>query len=121
MFAVRATRILAAMVAQDLSTLFDEIETMLAEAPRGGAAAVARVEQTLTDGYARALALEAERWRLERRLGEVARSVGNGDPATATRELTSLTRRLEDADGDLRRLRERLASLRRYAHAVRTA
>ena len=45
-----------------------QIEDLLtAESPT-----LARVEDTLTEGYARALAIEAERWRLERRIGEVA-------------------------------------------------
>jgi hypothetical protein len=46
-----------------------QIEELLsADAPT-----LARMEDTLTEGYAKALALEAERWRLERRIGEVAR------------------------------------------------
>jgi hypothetical protein len=52
------------------------IEELL-EAPATGASAptLARLEETLTDGYAEALALEAERSRIERRIGEVARTV----------------------------------------------
>ena len=41
-----------------------------------GAPSLDTIETTLTDGYAEALALEAERWRIERRLGEVARDAG---------------------------------------------
>jgi hypothetical protein len=42
-----------------------QIEELLsADAPL-----LARVEDTLTEGYARAPAIEAERWRLERRIG----------------------------------------------------
>ena len=47
--------------------------------PRTGPAPprIDAIESTLTDGYAEALALEAERSRIERRLGEVARDVGD--------------------------------------------
>ena len=48
------------------------------------------LESTLTDGYAQALALEAERWRLERRLSEVAREGGTG----LGDELSSIGQRL---------------------------
>jgi hypothetical protein len=48
--------------------MLEQIEELLtAEAPP-----LARIEETLTEGYARALALEAERWRLERRIAQVA-------------------------------------------------
>lgn len=80
---------------------------------------LARIEETLTVGYARALALEAERWRLERRLGEVAVTVGEG--GTGADELSLLARRMSDADGDLVRLRAALASLRDRASALRSA
>lgn len=42
--------------------MLEQIEELLgAEEPT-----LARMEDTLTEGYAQALALEAERWRLER-------------------------------------------------------
>jgi hypothetical protein len=78
-----------------------------------------RIEETLTVGYARALALEAEHWRLERRLGEVAATVGEG--GAGADELSALARRMADADGDLVRLRAALASLRDRASALRSA
>ncbi len=45
--------------------LYDEIRQLLA-APGNGSEAppLARLEETLTSGYAHALALEAERWRI---------------------------------------------------------
>ncbi len=121
MFAQRPTLILAEMVADDLSLLLEEIEQLLHEPATGGLDAVARVEETLTDGYARALALEAERWRIERRLAEVARRVADGSTTSVAEELSDLAGRLEQADADLGRLRERLGSLRRHAAAVRAA
>jgi hypothetical protein len=76
-----------------------------------------RVEQTLTDGYAHALQLEGERWRLQRRLGEIAASLDTG----GTRELPRLARRLSTTDVDLARLRGMLSTLKRRAEEVRTA
>jgi hypothetical protein len=114
------TLILGPMVA-DLSHLLDAIEAVLREPPAGGEAAVARIEDTLTDGYARALELEAERWRLERKIGEVARQLTGDDVVLRAEELAGLSKRLSSADGDLRRLRGRLADLRQHAEAVRAA
>ena len=58
--------------------------------------------------YAAALALEAERWRIERRLGEVARDAGG---AADVREFARLSERLETADGELAGLRSLLRRL----------
>src|SRR2546430_15066604 len=81
--------------------MLNEIEELLtAEAPP-----LDRLESTLTDGYAQALALEAERWRLERRLAEVARA--GRDPGE---ELSSIGRRLTIADDELSQLRTLLSS-----------
>ena len=72
------------------------------------------VERTLTDGYAEALALEAERWRIHRRIGEAAAQLEDGNDADV-RELSTLARRLAQTDGDLATLRDRLSALRRRA------
>jgi hypothetical protein len=108
-------------VVAELSDLLDAIEAILLEPAGGGEAAVARIEETLTDGYARALELEAERWRLERKISDVARRLASGDTARRADELSSLSERLSNADGDLQRLRVRLAELRQHAEAVRAA
>ena len=80
------------------------------------------VEQTLTDGYAHALALEAERLRLERRIGELVAALGApGEPTGASAELVSLSNRLAAANGELERLRAVLATLRRRARDLRSA
>jgi uncharacterized coiled-coil protein SlyX len=107
------------MAAADLSPLLEEIEGMLREPPAGGAASVARIEERLTDGYARALSLEAERARLERRIGELARRVSEGEGAV--QELARLSDRLTEADARLTRLRTVLDSLRQHAAAARLA
>jgi hypothetical protein len=101
-------------------TLFDEISQLLA-APADGADAppLARLEDTLTAGYARALALEAERWRLERRIGEVAAALQDESSELRTDEIAKLAARLSDADGELSRLRGLLSTLRVRASDLR--
>jgi chromosome segregation ATPase len=79
------------------------------------------IERTLTDGYAQALSLEAEKWRLERRLTEVAQEIDGNDTEAKARELSSLAERLDGNQGELERLRGVLADLRRHADGVRLA
>ena len=107
---------------QETATLYEDIHALLQEAPGAEQGAfLARLEHTLTDGYARALALEAERVRLERRMGELTDGLRD-DPADApTDELATVARRLSDADTELTRLRRTLARLRARARAVRAA
>jgi ABC-type phosphate transport system auxiliary subunit len=98
----------------------DEIRTILDSPPLGeDAPSIDAIEHTLTAGYARALALEAERWRLERRIAEVAVDLGAKSQNDEHDELTQLGQRLSSADGDLTMLRELLASLRSRADEVR--
>lgn len=105
-----------------MSPLFDEIRELLA-APAGGAGApaLAHIEDTLTSGYAQALALEAERWRIERRMGEVASQLRDESGLLRTEEIASLASRLSVADGELSHLRGLLASLRARASNQRLA
>ncbi len=70
------------------------------------------LERTLTDGYATVLSLEAERWRLERRMGEVAATLDRGDVGPKTDELATLAKRIEASGTELVALRRLLASLR---------
>ena len=98
----------------------DEIRTLLDSPPLGeDAPSIDAIEHTLTAGYARALALEAERWRLERRIAEVAAQLGRKPQDDEHDELTQLGQRLSAADGDLTMLRDLLASLRSRADEVR--
>lgn len=91
--------------------MLQQIESLLsAEAPT-----IEKLESTLTEGYAQALTLEAERWRLERRLGEVAREGG----ADLVDEVSSIGMRLNDTDGELRRLRAMLGTLHERARSAR--
>jgi hypothetical protein len=97
--------------------LQEEITRLLGLPEDGvGAPSLATVETTLTDGYAHALALEAERWRIERRLGEVARAAWRDGNA---HELAALSERLASADGELAKLRALLRSLHERARVLR--
>jgi hypothetical protein len=102
-------------------TLLEEIDLLLAAPAEEREPYLARVEDTLSVGYAQALAIEAERGRLKQRLGEVAATLDHGDLRRGAEELSDLSRRVAEADGDLRRLRRRLATLRAHARYVRTA
>ena len=95
--------------------------TELLSLPESGAGAptLARVEDTLTEGYAEALALEAERLRLERRLGAVAREAGECDVSNVAESLATISERITDADGELTRLRAVLARLHDRARSQR--
>ena len=94
----------------------------LIEAPPGGDAApsLAFLEDSLTDGYARALALEAERARVAKSIGKLA-AVEGDDAEQKTRELSSLSQRLARAETELTTLRDTLTQLRVRAMSVRAA
>jgi hypothetical protein len=101
--------------------IHDEIRTLLDAPPTGDdAPSLDAIEHTLTAGYARALALEAERWRLERKLAEAAAALGGTVVEGEHSELAMLGQRLSAANGDLTLLRDLLSSLRSRADEVRT-
>jgi len=89
-----------------MTPLLDEINALIA------APTVDRndLERTLTNGYAQALSLETERTRLEKRVNEVMQ---RGNSAAKAQELTQLAERLDGTAGELSRLRDVLAQLRR--------
>jgi hypothetical protein len=80
-----------------------------------------RMERTLTDGYAHALALEGERLQLEKELTAVATGLGQGETAGAVARIADLSTRLRRTDTSLAELRVLLASLRDRAGTVRAA
>src|SRR5215203_402635 len=97
----------------DVSTLISRIDSLVQSPSEADTADVrAHMELTLTDGYAAALALEAEHWRLQRRIGAIAAELADGRPNGSTKELASLARRLAVAEEKLEALRETLTSLR---------
>jgi septal ring factor EnvC (AmiA/AmiB activator) len=106
----------------DYSALIERIDSLL-QASRNDddADAVSHMETTLTDGYAQALALEAEHWRLQRQIGEITTELADGREVR-TSELAGLARRLSVAQKELETLRNYLASLRdRIAVATQAA
>jgi len=107
---------------EDRIVLHRRIEELL-EAPASGVAApsLARLEATLTDGYAEALALEAERSRIERLIGEVAGRVDEPSATGVTDEIVSLARKLTHAECELGNLRAMLRRLNARRRALRHA
>jgi hypothetical protein len=103
-----------------MTTLLNRIDALL-DAPRNGhaPASLARVERTLTDGYARALELELEGIRIERRITAVA--ARDGDAKAKADELALLSRQLAATGDDLDRLRTILEPLLAYARSLRAA
>jgi hypothetical protein len=92
--------------------LQDEIADLLRMPDDGaGAPSLDAIESTLTHGYAEALALDAERSRIERRLGEVARDAGEVSAHCVAAELVELSKRLDTAHGELAQLRTLLHDL----------
>jgi hypothetical protein len=103
----------------DLAPLLERIASMLKNRPANpGKPLVTEMEDTLTDGYARALQLEGERLRVERRIGELARRVDGPEEAD---ELKALAGRIRDIDGDLDGLRGHLGALQKHLEEVRAA
>ena len=105
----------------DNTTLHARIDALIAAVGEDPAPSLSRVEHTLTDGYAYALSLEAERWRLERRIGEAAAELHEGNKRLKSEETATLARRLASADVELAVLRVRLSMLRDRAAAVKAA
>jgi hypothetical protein len=93
-----------------VTPMVDTIQTLLDGAP---APSLGAIEETLTTGYAHALALEGERLRIERDLRSLIRTPGHPSRARVA-EIRGLEARLTDADGELRRLRRLLATLRTH-------
>jgi ABC-type phosphate transport system auxiliary subunit len=104
-----------------IPALLDEIDELLAEpTPSEEPATLARLERTLTDGYAHALSLEAERLRLERRMSELAGELHDGNQEQKAQELVQVSRRITRAGAEVEQLRATLEELRARARAVRT-
>ena len=102
--------------------VIDDIRELLTvPSPADAALFLERLDATLTAGYAHALQLEAERWRLERRIGELAATLVDDKSELDTNELASLARRLTLANEDIASLRTLLGSLRDRRSAIRTA
>jgi ABC-type phosphate transport system auxiliary subunit len=107
------------LAANPLQALFEQIDELLTASSPDEPATRARVERTLTDGYAHALSLEAERLRLERRMTELAGELRDGNEQQKAKELAQVSRRISRAGAEIDRLRGTLSQLRAHATAVR--
>ena len=98
------------MIDHDLMT---DIHSLLT-APTSGddAPTLDRVEYALTSGYARMMALESDRWRLERRLTALATAMATEIGGGKVHELAEVARQLSTATQDVSELRALLDSLR---------
>jgi hypothetical protein len=100
------------------NALCDEIQTLLERPASGPEQSLERLEDTLTEGYARALALEAERLRLERHIGERGGDVRRGE--SPGDDIPTLAARLSHTTSQLANLRTLLTGLRARTDVVRT-
>lgn len=99
-----------------------EIRFLLAAPALGESApSLSVIEHTLTAGYARAMALEAEQARLRRRMTELAVSAADQDVEAHASELRAHAARLGASERELLQLRELLRELRSRAAQTRAA
>src|SRR5215211_5025551 len=106
MIARHDSRIIVAMdanPADEYSVLCGEIRTLLEQPASAPDQSLERLENTLTEGYARALALEAERLRIERAIGALGAVVNRGERKGD--EIETLAARLSHASLRLEGLR----------------
>ena len=118
----RGSRIIVGMEptipADEYSVLCDEIRTLLEQPASAPDQSLERLEDTLTEGYARALALEAERLRIERQIGALGADLSRNEHAGD--EIATLAGRLSQTSARLSTLRALLVGLRGRADVVRT-
>jgi hypothetical protein len=102
--------------------LIDDIRALLAAPPPAAAKPfLERVDETLTNGYAHALQLEAERWRIERRIAEVLAALPRESDRRHEPELVALAQQLKAANENIAALRALLRSLRDRRTELRKA
>ena len=102
--------------------VIDDIRDLLAApGPAASKSFLERVDSTLTDGYAQALQLEGERWRIERRIAEVVASLPAGADKDHEPELVALAARLRASNESIETLRALLTSLRERRTELRKA
>lgn len=112
----------ASRSADEVHMLIDDILELLA-APRSAPSKpfLDRVDATLTDGYAHALQLEAERSRTERRIAEAVARLGDETTHRHEPELVELSEKLLSANAEIASLRTLLTSLRDRRGELRSA
>jgi hypothetical protein len=104
-----------------LATTTDRINVLLERISSGDHLEREPLEETLTDGYAWALELDAECGRLERRISAGAERLAYEAGEEEARELSALARLLTCKRRELHSLRELLAGLRAGAQRARVA
>jgi hypothetical protein len=80
-----------------------------------------QVERTLADGYACALAMEAEALRLQRRLEERSAALGESSGTERVVEVAGLAQGIARSNGELAELRAALVELAAKAQSLRAA
>jgi hypothetical protein len=105
----------------ELAPVTDRINALLDQIERGDAPKRASLEETLTDGYACALSLDAECVRIERRISENAAELSGSSGAEWARELSALARLLAHRRRELDALRGLLTVLRTGVQQARVA
>ncbi len=105
----------------DLAAVTERINVLLARIERGDYPDRARLEDTLTDGYACALSLDAECDRLERRIAGHAAELTAGSSEELARDLSAQARLLSRRRGELDSLRGLLVVLRAGVQETRVA
>jgi chromosome segregation ATPase len=108
-------------MSQQLASVRGRLEKLLHSLESGRRPERARLEETLTDGYACALKLDAECARLERSIGTLAAELDHASGEQQARELSRAARRLARAKRDLAALRGLLAALRSEAAEAKVA
>jgi hypothetical protein len=103
-------------MAERFDNVIRRIRALLVTLNEGNGAAPSReaIEETLTEGYAAALALDGERLRLERRMDEVTAHVAHGEGGRV-KEMQKVLERLEVTEQHLTDLRDLLTRLRTRA------
>jgi hypothetical protein len=92
--------------------LLERIQALTDAMAEGQALPRSKMEPTVTDGYARALELDAECLRIERRLDALAQASVEGRKAPRG-ELSALLTRFQEASTQSAELRALLAPLRK--------
>lgn len=105
----------------ELATVTERINVLLARIQRGDYPERAQLEDTLTDGYAFALSLDAECGRLERRIAGHAAQLAAESGEELARDLTAHARLLSHRRRELDSLRGLLSVLRAGIQEARVA
>jgi hypothetical protein len=104
-----------------LAKISESIDVLLDRIASGDRPQRERLEETLTDGYAMALRLDAECARVERRISAQTERLAEGSNAEGAQELSALARRLTCLRRERDALRARLAVLKDGVRQARVA